>query len=67
MLTFKGEFNTNYLVCIAAPLKYVSWTVRNSVYPRLELGFLITAITFEYLKAEIVSISKPYLENLVYK
>jgi hypothetical protein len=55
MLTFKGEFNTNYLVCIAAPLKYVSWTVRNSVYPRLELGFLI------------VSISKPYLENLVYK
>jgi hypothetical protein len=27
----------------------------------------IPAITVEYLKAKIVNISKPYLENLVYK
>ena len=27
----------------------------------------VSAITFEYLKAETVNISKPYLENLPYK
>jgi hypothetical protein len=32
-----------------------------------EFDIQISAITFEYLKAEIVNISKPYLENLPYK
>jgi hypothetical protein len=38
-----------------------------ALYFRPDRGLLITAITVEYLKAKIVNISKPYLENLVYK
>ena len=37
------------------------------VVTSLEYDVKGSAITFEYLKAEIVSISKPYLENLVYE
>jgi hypothetical protein len=40
---------------------------RHGVSIAFDSGVHFSAITFEYLKAEIVSISKPYLENLVYK
>jgi hypothetical protein len=41
-----------------------SFTYRG-ILPKRDIHF--SAITFEYLKTEIVNISKPYLENLPYK
>ena len=41
--------------------------IHNIVFREERIGLKVTAITFEYLKVEILSISKPYLENLVYK
>ncbi len=37
------------------------------VYKHFKQRLNISAITFEYLKAEIVNISKPYLQNLPLK
>ena len=41
--------------------------IDNIVLREERIVLKVAAMTIEYLKAEIVSISKPYLENLVYK
>ena len=57
-------FNYFAYPVLAAILSAVLQRILNLVCTLLDPGFSVSAITFEYLKAEILNISKPYLQNI---